>query len=361
MGGIQFYDRLEIKDMLAYMRLMVNPYDRLAFSRAINKPSRGLGDKFEELFFETWDMMPFETYEGIARNLLQHSSLTASKALALKDFLNVFEGLTATSKPSKVLISLIERTKYYAYLDGAFEKEEASAKKENLKELINGVLFFEERHDGNLDTFLQEVSLLQEQMNSPEETSDYVKLMTFHAAKGLEFDTVILSGIEEGILPSSRSLFNQEALEEERRLLYVGITRARERLLITRTKYRYTYGQLTDQQPSRFLDEIPEGSAPQEDASYWKEQDFADYFTGWFFHLGKPAAPKKAPELTYEPAFEEEFDDEEPTWKRFQSVRHATFGQGVIEKIEQKSTATHLTIRFKSGIKKLDASYISIL
>ncbi len=363
MGGIQFYDRLEIKDMLAYMRLMVNPYDRLAFSRAINKPSRGLGDKFEELFFETWDMMPFETYEGIARTLLEQTSLTASKAQALKEFLKVFEGFGATSLPSKVLIALIERTSYYTYLDGAFEKEEASAKKENLKELINGVLFFEERHEGNLDTFLQEVSLLQEQMNSPEDTSDYVKLMTFHAAKGLEFDTVILSGIEDGILPSSRSLFNQEALEEERRLLYVGITRARERLLITRTKYRYTYGQLTDQQPSRFLDEIPEGHAPQEDASYWKEEDFAEYFRGWFFKLAKPTAPKKAAELTYEPAFEEEFDDEhdEIPWRRFQPVHHATFGQGVIEKIEQKSTATHLTIRFKSGIKKLDATYISSL
>ncbi len=359
MGGIQFYDRLEIKDMLAYMRLLVNPYDRLAFARAINKPSRGLGDKFEDLFYETWDMMPFETYAGIAQMLLQQGSLTASKHEALKDFLKTFEGFSSTSQPSKVLNALIERTHYYTYLDSAFEKEEAVAKKENLKELINGVLFFEERHEATLDSFLQEVSLLQEQMNAPEDTSEYVKLMTFHAAKGLEFDTVILSGIEEGILPSARSLGNQESLEEERRLLYVGITRARERLLITRTKYRYTYGTLTDQQPSRFLDEIPEGHAPQEDASYWKEYELIRYFNDWFFHRAQPVAPKSSDDLNYEPAFQEEL--EEPSWKQYQPVYHAKFGQGIIEKIEQKSTSTHLTIRFKTGIKKLDASYITSL
>jgi DNA helicase-2/ATP-dependent DNA helicase PcrA len=359
-GGIQFYDRLEIKDMLAYLRVLVNPYDRLAFARAINKPSRGLGDKFEELFYNTWDMMPFESYEQVAQSLLTHSSLAASKAHALQDFLRVFEGLTLTTNPSKVLITLIERTGYYAYLESAFEKDEALAKKDNLKELINGVLFFEERHGGTLETFLQEVSLLQEHMDAPEENSDYVKLMTFHAAKGLEFDTVILSGIEEGILPSARSLYAQEALEEERRLLYVGITRARERLLITRSKFRYTYGQLTDQQPSRFLDEIPEGHVPQEDISYWKEYQCVEYFNGWILQRGKPTIQPVITDISYEAAFEDEPDDT-AEWKRLQPVYHAVFGQGIIEQIEKKSSATHLTIRFRSGVKKLDASYISLL
>ncbi len=156
MGGIQFYDRLEIKDMLAYMRLIINPYDRLAFARAINKPSRGLGDKFEELYYTTWDMMPFETFDTIAKNLLDDTQLTATKQASIKTFLSVFEGLSAQEKPSKVLIQLIERTGYYAYLDKAFEKEEASDKKDNLKELINAVLFFEERNsESTLDTFLQ--------------------------------------------------------------------------------------------------------------------------------------------------------------------------------------------------------------
>lgn len=370
MGGIQFYDRLEIKDLLAYMRLLVNPYDRLAFGRIINKPSRGLGDKFEELFQELWDMMPFESFDVIARSLIEHKKVTGTKAEALASFLIIFEGLTAQTKPSIVLTTLIDRTHYYTYLTNAFDKEEAGVKKENVKELVNGVLFFEDRNDATLDTFLQEVSLLQEHMNESENSPDFVKLMTFHAAKGLEFDTVILAGIEEGILPSNHALFNPERLEEERRLLYVGITRARERLFITRSKYRYTYGQLSDQQPSRFLNEIPEDLAPQEDASYWKDYELQNYFDQWL-SPGFKTPPKKITKETiigdysYEAAFNDvPFDndsDGELIWKRYQSVLHSTFGQGIIEKIEQKSSGTHLTIRFKSGIKKLDATFIAPL
>lgn len=396
MGGIQFYDRLEIKDMLGYMRLIMNPYDRMAFARVINTPSRGFGDKFEELFFETWDMMPFEDYRGIAKVLIEHKKLTKSKEDALVAFLALWDGLTQEIKPSRILTTLIDRTQYYAYLSSSFDKPEAEAKRENLKELINGVLFYEERDEASLDGFLQEVSLLQDHMNSADDTSDFVKLMTFHAAKGLEFETVILTGVEEGVLPSSRSMYNPESLEEERRLMYVGITRARERLLIMNCKYRYTYGQLTDQLPSRFLSEIPD-IVPHDDASQWKEREFARYFADWLNSQvtsisSRPGAldrssqsPKGSSSRTssatpiddfsqdfseasqettsddfeYGPAF---VDDQPPKrWKQYQSVMHSTFGRGVIEKIEQKSNSTYVTVRFKTGIKKLDAAYISSL
>ena len=221
------------------------------------------------------------SFDEIARTLIEHKQLTKGKADALESFIEVFEGLSPDTKPSKVLTTLIDRTGYYTYLKDSFEKDEAESKRENLKELINGVLFFEEHNQPTLDAFLAEVALLQEQMNSKEDSSDYVKLMTFHAAKGLEFDTIILTGIEEGIIPSTRALYNPESLEEERRLLYVGITRARERLLFLRTKYRYAYGQITDQQPSRFLDEMPEDHVPQDDCSYWKEYEFERYFISW--------------------------------------------------------------------------------
>lgn len=377
LGGIQFYDRLEIKDMLAYMRLLANPFDRLAFSRIINTPGRGLGDKFEELFYSTWDMMPFEQFDEIALKLIESKQLTKVKEESLSQFIKVFQGLSVESKPSKVLASLIDRTGYYTYLKDAFEKDEAEAKKDNLKELINGVLFFEEHNTPTVDAFLQEVALLQEQMNAKEETSDYVKLMTFHAAKGLEFNTVILTGIEEGILPSTHSMYNPESLEEERRLLYVGITRARERLLLMHTKYRYTYGQVTDQQPSRFLDEMPEEYAPQDDVSYWKEERFEQYFMSWLSgkkttgnEPNRPgalrmSASQRPNELVLPSkfsSFSEPFDDEpskSSNWQRYQQVNHKTFGKGVVEKVEQKSTSTYLTIRFRSGIKKLDASFIS--
>ncbi len=358
MGGIQFYDRLEIKDMLAYMRLIINPFDRLALSRIINRPSRSLGPKFEELFFTTWDMMPFESFQEVGQALIEQQKITGVKLEAFSLFLEIFKDFTPAIKPSTVLQSLITRTGYYSHLDKTSDKEEAAAKKENIKELVNAVLFYEERNpDARLDAFLEEVALLQEQMNTTEETSDYVKLMTFHAAKGLEFDTVILTGVEEGILPSSRSIFNPESLEEERRLLYVGITRARERLLIMKAKYRYLFGQLTDQQPSRFINEIPDDHAPQDDSSYWKDFQVVEYFANWL--SGEAPRIKEAPQddFTYEPAFQ----DESPTWQRHQSVMHKKFGRGVIERVEQRSTGTHLTIRFKTGIKKLDSSFIAPL
>ena len=366
MGGIQFYDRLEIKDMLAYLRLIINPFDRMAFSRVINTPSRGLGDKFEELFYATWDLMPFCRFDEIAQGLIDRKLITKSKEESLAAFIKIFEGLSLETKPSKALMTIIDRVGYYTYLKDSFEKDESEAKKENLKELLNGVLFFEERNQPTLDAFLQEVALLQEQMNSKEESSDYIKLMTFHAAKGLEFDTVILTGIEEGIIPSSRSLFNTDSLEEERRLLYVGITRARERLLFMRTKYRYTYGNVTDQQPSRFLDEIPEDHLPQEDASYWKEREFERYFTNWLLHKSSNVPTPKQNIVTpsritsfADPFDDEQYEESSSNWQRYQKINHKTFGQGVIEKVEQKSTATYLTIRFRSGIKKLDASFVS--
>ncbi len=368
MGGIQFYDRLEIKDMLSYMRLIINPYDRLAFSRAINTPSRGLGDKFEELFYTTWDLMPFEDFKSIARTLIEHKQLTQTKEEALTTFLAIFEGLTTETKPSTVLTTLIDRTHYYTHLKNFYEKEEAEAKKDNVKEFINGVLFFEERNEAKLDGFLQEVSLLQEHMHDKEDASDYVRLMTFHAAKGLEFDTIILAGLEDGILPSAHSLFNPESLEEERRLLYVGITRARERLLLMHTKYRYTYGQLSNQQPSRFLDELPQEQVSQDDVSLFKERDFRRYFRTWLdgtsngkdtYRRKNTSSTKSTPsDLEYGPAF---LDDINLPWQQYQSVMHKKFGRGVIEKIEQKSNTTYLTIRFKGGIKKLDASFVSAL
>ncbi len=367
MGGIQFYDRLEIKDILAYLRLIMNPFDRLAFSRIFNTPGRGLGDKFEDLFYATWDFMPFSSFTEIGEHLIETKQLTKIKADNLLQFLAVFNGLTPQLKPSTLVQTIIEKTQYYTYLKNAFEKDEAEAKKDNIKELINGIVFFEERNDPTLEAFLSEVSLLQEQMNATEETSECVKLMTFHAAKGLEFNTVVLTGVEEGILPSSRSLFNPESLEEERRLMYVGITRARERLLLMRAKYRYTYGQVTDQPGSRFLKEIPEEFGVPTDCSFWKEYDFKNYFTQWLSGQDLPTPKRTTSRLLtdaldegFHPAFSDEDEStEEPSWSRGQQVVHKSFGQGTIEKVEEKSSHVYLTIRFKSGIKRLDSPFVT--
>ncbi len=351
-GGIQFYDRLEIKDLLAYLRLIINPFDRLAFSRVINSPQRGLGDKFEELFYAIWDEQPFLKFTDVAHILLAEQKLTRAKQESLKNFLSVFEDISPATKASDALTTIIQKTNYYSYLRESFEKEEAEAKRENVKELLNGILFFEEKTQQNLEKFLEDVALLQEQMAAKEENHDQVRLMTLHAAKGLEFDTVMLTGIEEGVLPSGHALYQPETLEEERRLLYVGITRARERLLLTHTRYRYTYGQMTDQRPSRFLDEIPHGHVQRHECSHWSTHEFSQYFSQWISNSQK-LVPQE--QIIHQEPITLASEDE---WYINQSVIHKSFGKGIIQKIEKKSDTTYVTARFITGIKKLDVRFI---
>src|SRR5579871_1147031 len=254
-GGIQFYERKEIKDLLAYLRLIANPFDRPAFFRVINCPSRSLGEKFETLFQERWQREPYATFNDVAHMLITDGSITGIKKTALTQFLHLFSGLTHTSAVSTALQTIITATDYQQYLNKTYDTQEAEERWDNVQELMNAV--HHQTTANTVELFLHDVALMQEKKKADDAESDPVLLMTLHAAKGLEFNTIIIAGLEEGLLPSSRSLSDTNALEEERRLLYVGITRAQERLLITRTRYRYLYGKMTDQLPSRFLAELP--------------------------------------------------------------------------------------------------------
>lgn len=281
-GGIQFYDRLEIKDLIAYLRLIVNPFDRFAFSRAINVPLRGLGEKFEELFYSNWDQHPFLDFKELSNYLIKNNILSKTRAESLNQFISIFENLNINKNSSDVLDQIIKRTGYFAYLKSSFEQEEYKIKHDNIKEFINSALYFEQTKEQPLNIFLEEISLLQDQMNNKYiEETDYVPLMTLHAAKGLEFNTVILPGLEEGILPSSQSNQDLTVLEEERRLLYVGITRAKERLLLSWTKSRYAYGKITDQRPSRFIDELDTDYYTPADINYFSVSAVKTYFEIW--------------------------------------------------------------------------------
>lgn len=370
-GGIQFYERLEIKDLFAYLRLIVNPFDRFAFSRVINTPTRGLGEKFEDLFLSYWVKQPLLDFKEISKLLLESKQLTKIKEEALKDFINIFDGLAPHNMTSEVLNIILFKTNYFNYLKESFEKEEADTKKDNIKELISSINYFEEKNSYALDLFLQEVSLMQEMLSKNTSNDDFIRLMTLHAAKGLEFDTIILPGIEEGIIPSSHSLYNPENLEEERRLLYVGITRARENLFLTYSKNRYTYGQLTEQRPSRFIDELPEEYIQREDCSYWNTEQFEKYFYAW------GAAPQGiTPEQNVtqkhtaikqktKPSGRDPVDtiidqNSEHNWTVNQLINHETFGFGTIQKIEKKSSITYITARFKNGLKKVHSKFIKI-
>jgi DNA helicase II / ATP-dependent DNA helicase PcrA len=280
-GGTQFYDRMEIKDLLAYARLIVNPFDRVSCSRVINVPARKLGTKFEELFFDAWAHEPFDTFISISQTLIAKGVVTAARATALAAFVSVFDDLTPDSPPHSALETIIKRVQYKAYLKEAYEKDEAEERISNVDELLSACKHFENNGTSSIAQALEEIALVQDRSTHTDAKHDAVTLMTLHAAKGLEFDTVILTGLEEGLLPTSRATMSTEAIEEERRLLYVGITRACERLLFTRAKYRYTYGTMTGQTPSRFVAELPSALVAYHEVSFWRMHEIQTLFAQW--------------------------------------------------------------------------------
>jgi DNA helicase-2/ATP-dependent DNA helicase PcrA len=386
-GGIQFYERKEIKDILAYLKLVVNPFDRPSFFRVVNCPLRGLGNKFEEQFHAAWNANLFATFKDIASFMIENKEITGTKKDALVSFIKLFDGLSHTDKPRKVVEYFITATQYFSYLKETYDQEEALSKIDNVKELIQAIDHLESEKVITIADFLDQVALMQAQIQTESNEKDPVLLMTLHAAKGLEFDTVILTGLEEGLLPSSRSLSSEESIEEERRLFYVGITRAQERLLLTYSRYRYNFGTMTDQRPSRFVQEIPNGTVPLSDASYWQNVQMSQFFSQWLCgtetfldsrkrsletngknsfrekaKLQKPFVSSDSKLVDEESRIDKEKKLLKPAsslWKKNQPVSHATFGLGIVQDIELRANGiTILHIKFKTGLKKLESSYV---
>lgn len=358
-GGIQFYERQEIKDLIAYLRLVANPYDRISCTRVINTPSRGLGEKFEEQLFAAWNRNPLFSIHDVGRTVLEEEQLTAAKRTQFKAFLDLLASCTPNEAPSAILARIIAETNYLPYLHEVHDLDVADEKIRNVHELINAVQTLEERGINTLLTFLDEVTLLQNFNIQDNHGAEAVVLMTIHAAKGLEFDHVAVAGLEEGLFPSTRSCNDPLQLEEERRLLYVGITRARQRLLLTHARQRYTYGRITEQLASRFVREVASEAVHAE--IFTARHQVGAYFDAWFSGKGHPAAPQKPPV----PAWQSDpFEHVQAPkgWKRLQPISHKAFGTGIIEAIEERpDTTILLTIRFKNGVKKVESSFVERL
>lgn len=266
-GGIRFYERKEVKDFLAYLRVLVNPADEVSLRRIINTPKRGIGDRA----LDTVDLFAQSTgisFWAALNRSAQVPNIPTRSVSAINDFVHLISSLQflveAKTRPSIIAQAVLEQSGLLAELAKSDDLQDES-RVENLQELVSVAVEYEEGEveDGeeiSLLGFLEDVSLVadSDQIPDGEDHGGVVTLMTLHTAKGLEFPTVFLTGMEEGIFPHSRTLGDKEEIEEERRLAYVGLTRARERLYLSRSEYRTAWGAPSYNPASRFLAEIPE-------------------------------------------------------------------------------------------------------
>lgn len=282
-GGQKFYDRKEIKDILAYLRVIHNSNDIVSMKRIINTPTRKIGTKsiqVMDMYKENFGL----TYMQIMENILEVEELNNAAKSAIKNFENIFLDLLNSSQVktvSELIRELVKRIWYEEYITDWLSKEEKDSKLENIDELVNVATEYngmEPRE--SLSVFLEEVALITD-MDKNDERSDYVTLMTIHTSKWLEEKRVFLTGMEEWIFPSFRSIWEQSALEEERRLMYVAMTRAREELYISRAKERFHFGDYARNPESRFMQEIPKDHIIDFDMREYLESTGTNYFSSF--------------------------------------------------------------------------------
>jgi len=381
-GGVRFYERREVKDALAYLRLVLNPHDDVSLRRVINVPTRGIGKGVMDGLAavdldDTSDAPPLlaglGSHEGPlslwARMTVavQQRLLAPRATTSLSSFKSIIEGVQAESADaavSTVLGMVLDRSGYLQDLHDE-RSEEAQGRLENLAELVSAAREYESRTpDASLGGFVDQLSLLSDVDEEAGAREARVLMMTLHSAKGLEFPVVVLAGLEEGLFPHSRSADDEAELEEERRLCYVGITRAETKLFITSAARRRNFGEYQSTQPSRFLDEIPA------ELMDWAPSRFVDIgSTGGSYrggggggrHTGswrEPGREQRAPR-TYAP---EDEDQSSPTGlKTGMRVRHQTFGVGTVIDVEVLGDDTKVVVRFAAvGQKTLRAKFAKL-
>ncbi len=322
-GGQRFYERKEIKDALAYLRLLLNPHDNVSFLRIVNVPVRGVGSASIALIQRAATEKRYSLWDA-ARALVQDGSLPARAHKGLGSFLVLVEKLTQV-KDQLSPAELVDKTIAKSQLATAFEKESPAAQQtrlENLNQLVVAATDYQAREEeASLAGFLDGVSLLTDLDNVKGDVP--CLLMTLHAAKGLEFDSVFLAGLEEGLFPHTLSIGNPRSVEEERRLCYVGMTRARAQLTLTYARSRRAALQQADRSPSRFLDEIPA------ELLDWNRPKRA-------------ALPQPAPRTRQSP------------YKRGVVVKHPLFGEGTVVEADTSGRDEKVTVLFRrAGRKKL--------
>ena len=349
-GGLRFYDRKEIKDIMSYLAVLNNPYDTVRFRRIINEPKRGIGDATVEEIIRIADGLHMSPIE-VCREASQFETLSR-KSAALKAAANLFDELDEladTLRLDELIDAVAEKSGYIKAMQAL--GEEGAGRIENITELkSNAMTLLEENPETTLPDFLEQVALVSD-LDSYDDNLDRVSLMTMHSAKGLEFDTVFMVGAEDNIFPSYRSMNDPSEMEEERRLAYVAITRAKRMLYITHTSYRVLYGQTMRNKLSTFVREIPEnliektGERVQRPASEWKKPVKPNY-------LAQEAAMATARPTPVVSGI---------VFAAGDRVKHNVFGQGTVAEAKRMGNDTMLTINFDNGqTKKVMANFARI-
>ena len=364
-GGVRFYERKEVKDFLAYLRVLVNPEDEISMRRIINTPKRGIGERALDLI----------DLHAQARGLSFWQALSVAKEIeglptrslgSIIDFVNLINNLMtltdAGTLPSVIAQAVLEQSGLLAEFERSDDLQDES-RVENLEELIAVAVEYEEGEveEGeniSLLGFLEDVALVadSDQLPEGEDHGGVVTMMTLHTAKGLEFPTVFLTGMEEGVFPHSRTMGEQEDIQEERRLAYVGLTRARQRLYVTRSEYRTSWGAPTYNPESRFLSEIPENLIQ------WNERPSAPKSMYRNSHFLTPPSSLKRPSLNPNANSRSANNNGEGISLLIgERVLHDTFGEGTVVALAGVKESAEATIKFdKVGEKRLLLRYAPV-
>lgn len=356
-GGLRFYDRKEIKDLTSYLRLIQNPTDDVAFRRIVNEPKRGIGDATVEKIMDIGESVGLSAFE-VCRNIQNYPELSRAAA-KVGTFIQIIEELCKVRETEESLEEFVKRVLEKSGMISALEADDTVENRtriENLKEFLSMVQeTVKENPETRLEDLLENISLVAD-IDNYDEAQETVTLMTLHSAKGLEFKNVFLIGMEEGLFPGVRSLGTSEEMEEERRLCYVGITRAKVRLFLSYTDTRTLFGTTKYNMMSRFLKEIPKELLNEESSKRAKVEDFGFTYTkkptmdkSMFANAGvKPQTPLAGnkPALDFVPG---------------DRVVHRKFGEGTV--LEAKAIGADMFLRVKFdtfGEKNLMAAYVQL-
>jgi DNA helicase-2/ATP-dependent DNA helicase PcrA len=377
-GGVRFYERKEIKDILAYLKLVLNPHDNVSLRRIINVPARGIGKGVLESLDaidlgEVPDtdspsllagLQPVVTANSLWARLVhavEHRMVAPRATASLAAFRDLVAGMAAMAPRETVSIALGKVIDQSGYLQDLREErtEEAESRIENLMELVSAAREYESRNpEPSLAGFVDQLSLLSDADEEAGSRTARVLMMTMHSAKGLEFPIVIMAGLEEGLFPHSRSSDDEAELEEERRLCYVGITRAQRRLVLTSAARRRVFGDYQSSEPSRFIDEIPRELIEEMPSTFVSpyQSSFSQFRANPY---GKGGRRVREEQPAY--AYEDENQALAEGIRLGGRVRHPTFGEGTVLSIEPLDDDTKLVVRFSSvGQKTLRAKFAKL-